>query len=107
MRPELVASCPPDQVLLKGVFDEGSFEVVMARFEKEFGIVLPEGFTEKVRQEYRSSFKPTVRHFGKHPEKAPHSYDESLTIGRLEEVIAKGKWSAQDIQVIPKRAWLF
>ena len=107
LKPERVGSCPSTQVLLQGVLDEGSYEVVMARFEKEFGIALPEGFSESVREEYQSSLKPTVRHFREHPEKAPHGYDENLTIGRLEEVMRERKWSTQDIYVIPKRSWLF
>lgn len=88
------------------VFDDGNYEVVMEAFEKHFAIALPPGFEDKIKEEYRTSWKPTCRHFLKHPQKAPHRYCTALSIARLETVIANGVWSDADVSVIPKRDWM-
>ena len=107
LRPHDLVKCPGDQNLLAGILDEGSYDIVLAHFEKHFKIQLPSGFQEKIKQEYRHSWRPTARYFHKYPERSPHGFSVKLTVGDLTAALECGYWTDDQIYTIPMNWWLF
>ena len=101
-----LAAAHPEQRLYGEVLDEGSFEVILSKAARVFGILPPEHFVERVRAEYAGSWKPSVRHFAARPERAPLGFNEEMTLGDLEDAVSRRSWAERDVYVIPARDWL-